>query len=183
MDKKADLFLRYPLSTPWIYNGTTVLHFGLGGAVIFLGYAFAGWIAPLFGALYLAFAFGEMYLLMPLRVCPHCVYYGLDGARCVSALNLWSRRIARPGNIAKFGRRAEGLFCPNNLYMASLILPIVAAIPALILRFLWPVLGMLLGLVGLLVFRFFVIFPRLGCLHCRGKFICPQAASMGVREL
>lgn len=180
--KKAALYTRYPISTPWIYNGATFLHFGLGGAGIFIGYSFAGWLGILFGVLYLVFAFGEMYLLMPLKVCSNCVYYPLEDARCVSAVNLLSRRIARQGSTAGFGKRAEGFSCPNNLYMVSLFLPIVAAIPALILGFSLPLLGILLGLIALLVFRFFVIFPKLGCLHCRAKYICPQAASMGVRD-
>ena len=182
MMRKAELYTRYPILTPWIYNVATVLHFGLGGAGIIIGYGAAGWLGILFGALYLVFAFGEMYLLMPLKVCPHCVYYPLEGARCVSAVNLLSRRIARRGSTADFGERAQGLLCPNNLYMVSLFLPILAAIPALVLGFSLPLLGILLGLMALLVFRFFVIFPKLGCLHCRAKFICPQAASMGVRD-
>jgi hypothetical protein len=182
MSGRAELFTRYPISTPWIYNGATVLHFGLGGAGIFLGYGSVGWLGTLVGVLYLVFAFGEMYLLMPLKVCPNCVYYALDNARCVSAVNLLSSRIARKGSTAGFAKRAEGVVCPNNLYMISLFLPIVAAIPALILGFSLLLLGILLGLVALLLFRFFVIFPKLGCLHCRAKHICPQAASMGVRD-
>jgi hypothetical protein len=180
--KKAELYARYPTSTPWIYNGVTTLHFALGGAGILIGYGFAGWLGILFGVLYLVFALGEMYLLMPLKVCPHCVYYPLENARCVSAVNLLSRRIARPGRTSAFGKRAEGTFSPNNLYMVALLLPIVAAIPALILGFSLLLLGILLGLIALLAFRFFVIFPRLGCVHCRAKSVCPQAASMGVRE-
>jgi len=183
MGKKAELYTLYPISTPWIYNGTTVLHFGLGGTGILIGYGFAGWLGILFGVLYLVFAFGEMYLLMPLKVCPNCDYFPLANARCVSAVNLLSRRIARPGKTSEFGKRAEGIFCPNNLYMVSLFIPIVAVIPALILSFSLSLLGVLLGLVALLVFRFFVIFPKLGCLHCLAKYICPQAASMGARDL
>ena len=35
----------------------------------------------------------------------------------------------------------------------------------------------------LLVTRFFFIIPKLACLHCQAKFVCPQAGMMGVREL
>jgi hypothetical protein len=35
----------------------------------------------------------------------------------------------------------------------------------------------------LLLFRFFVIFPKIACLHCRAKAVCPQAGAMGVRQL
>ena len=44
-------------------------------------------------------------------------------------------------------------------------------------------LGVFIVLVGLLLFRFFVIFPKLACLHCAAKFKCPQAGQMGVRNL
>jgi hypothetical protein len=44
-------------------------------------------------------------------------------------------------------------------------------------------LGIFVVLVGLLLFRFFVIFPKLACLHCAAKFKCPQAGQMGVRNL
>ena len=54
--------------------------------------------------------------------------------------------------------------CLNNLYMAGLVIPIIAVIPALV--------------IGLFVFRFFVIFPRIACVHCRAKKIYPQAQSM-----
>jgi hypothetical protein len=34
----------------------------------------------------------------------------------------------------------------------------------------------------LLLFRFFIIFPKIACIHCYAKYICPQAGQMGVRE-
>jgi hypothetical protein len=97
-------------------------------------------------------------------------------------LNIISRRVAGKGDIQRFPDRAKGLFCPNNLYVASLVLPIVAMIPGLILDFAFAALAILLVIAGLLVFRFFVIFPRIACLHCRSKNVCPQAGSMGVRD-
>ena len=39
----------------------------------------------------------------------------------------------------------------------------------------WKLLVIFLAVIGLLVFRFFVIFPRIACVHCRAKNICPQA--------
>ena len=56
-------------------------------------------------------------------------------------------------------------------------------IPALILDFSFLVLAMLLIVVGLLLFRFFVIFPKIACLYCIAKYKCPQAGAMGVRDL
>jgi hypothetical protein len=165
-----------------IYNATTVIHFLAGAAMIFFGYDFAPTIALSAAALYAAFAFVEMYIVMPLSVCPNCVYFALEGSLCVSGLNIFSRRIAREGRRADFENRAKGILCPNNLYVSSLALPIVAGIPALLFSFSLALLALLLLLVGLLTFRFFVIFPRIACLHCYGKFQCPQAGAMGVRE-
>jgi len=124
-----------------------------------------------------------MYVLMPLKVCPGCPYYRLNNSLCISGLNVVSRKIAKEGDVKDFPRRAEGPFCPNNLYIASLAIPIIAMIPALILDFSFLVLAILLVVVALFLFRFFVIFPKIACLHCIAKYRCPQAEAMGVRNL
>ena len=175
--KKPDLYTKYPISSVLIYNGTTVAHYLLGGIGIILGYR--SWIGYSLGSLYLAFAFIEMYVHMPLKVCCNCVYFKLDNSLCISGLNLVSKRVAKEGNVKAFSNRAKGPFCPNNLYIASLVIPILVIIPALIIDFSLPVLVILLILVGLLLFRFFVIFPKIACIHCRAQNICPQAQSMG----
>ena len=168
---------RYPLWSIITYNSVTVLHFALGGAGFILGYPFlVGLPSKL---LYVLFSFSEMYLLMPLKVCPNCPYYKLKDSLCVSALNIVSRRISRGGNVKGFSDRAKGLLCANNLYLASLIIPIIGVIPALVLNFSWLILIILLVLVALLLFRFFIIFPKIACVHCRAQNICPQAKSMG----
>jgi hypothetical protein len=180
---KAELYTRYPLSSLLIYNGTTILHFLLGGIGIILGYSFSSWAGYAFGALYLAFAFVEMYVMMPLTVCPNCVYYRMENSLCISGLNVISKKIAQEGDPKDFPNRAEGLFCNNNLYMAALIVPIIAMIPALILNFSFLLLVIFFAVVGLLLFRFFVIFPKIACLHCYAKYKCPQAEAMGVRNM
>ena len=177
---KAKLYTKYPWSSTLLYNGTTIIHYLLGGIGLILVYGH--WWGYLIGLLYLAFSFGEMYLYMPLKVCPNCVYYRLEDSRCISGLNIISRRVAAKGDIRRFPDRAKGLFCPNNLYVASLVIPIIAMIAGLVLNFAFAALAILLVIAGLLVFRFFVIFPRIACLHCRSKNICPQAGSMGVRD-
>jgi hypothetical protein len=179
---RAKLYSRYPLSSVLIYNGSTILHFLLGGIGIVLGYSFSPWVGYTFGILYFVFSFVEMYVIMPLTVCPNCVYYRAEDSLCVSGLNILSKKIAKEGDLKDFPERAEGLFCPNNLYLASLIVPIVAMIPALIVNFSVALLLILLAVVGLLLFRFFIIFPKIACLHCRAKFECPQAGAMGVRN-
>lgn len=178
---KAKLHTRYPLSSILIYNGSTISHFALGGIGIMFGYG--SWIGYLLGAIYLVFSFAEMYLLMPLKVCPNCPYYTLNNSVCISGLNILSRKIAEKGKVKQFPQRAKGLLCPNNLYVASLAIPIIAMVPALILDFSFLVLAILLAVVVLLLFRFFVIFPKIACLHCIAKYKCPQAEAMGVRNL
>jgi hypothetical protein len=181
-DTKAELYSRYPLSSVLIYNGSTILHFLLGGIGIALGYSFSPWVGYTFGVLYLVLSLVEMYVVMPLTVCPNCVYYRAKDWLCVSGLNILSKKIAKEGDLKDFPERAEGLFCPNNLYLASLIVPILAMIPALIVNFSVALLLIFLAVVGLLLFRFFIVFPRIACLHCRAKYECPQAGAMGVRN-
>jgi hypothetical protein len=179
---KAKLYSRYPLSSVVIYNGSTFLHFLLGGIGIALGYSFSPWAGYPFGVLYLIFSFVEMYVIMPVAVCPNCVYYRAKDSLCISGLNILSKKIAKEGELKDFPKRAQGLFCPNNLYLASLIVPIVATIPALIVNFSIILLIIFLAVAGLLLFRFFILFPRIACLHCCAKYMCPQAEAMGIRN-
>lgn len=177
---KVELYNRYPWSSILIYNGVTALHFVLGGLGIMLGYdSLFGYVL---GAVYLVFAFGEMYILMPLTVCPNCVYYKLENSLCISGLNVISWKMAGVGDVNKFERRAKGPFCSNNLYIASMVIPIIVMIPALVINFSFIILVLLLVIIALLVFRFFVIFSKIACLHCRAKNICPQAQSMKLDE-
>ena len=175
--KSRVLFTRYPRSSVLVYNGTTMGHYLVGALGLILGYP--GWVGYLLGLPYLALSLAEMYLHMPLKVCPNCVYYRLEGPLCVSGLHVISRRIARPGNVRRFSARAQGLLCPNNLYMASLFAPVAAVIPSLFLHFSPVVLAILVALLCLVLFRFFVIFPKIACVHCRAQGVCPQAKSMG----
>jgi hypothetical protein len=66
------------------------------------------------------------------------------------------------------------------MYIASLVLPIIVMIPALIISFSWIVLTLLLVVVALMLFRFFVMFTKIVCLHCAAKNICPNAIAMGL---
>ncbi len=176
----ATVYTRYPLHSVLLYEGATILHFALGALGIALGYG-APWGYG-FAGLYFAGAFAGMYVLMPLKVCPNCVYYSLKGSRCVSALNLVSRKLAPAGDPEKFASRANGVLCPNTIYMASLILPVVAMIPALIVNFSLALLALCLVVVALLLFRFFFMFKRVACGHCRAKSVCPNAIAMGLSK-
>ena len=180
---KAELYTKYPISSIFIYNGSTILHYILGGFGIIIGYSFTLWAGYSFGVLYLVFSFVEMYIVMPLTVCPNCVYYKLENSLCISGLNVVSKKIAKEGDTKNFANRAKGILCLNNMYIASLIIPIVSIIPALIINFSILLLLIFLLILALMAFRFFVIFSRIACIHCRAKHICPQAEQMGVREM
>ena len=178
---KAKLYKKYPKSSVLIYEGVTILHFLLGGIGLILGYSFS-WLGVVLGAAYLIFAFTQMYILMPIWVCPNCVYYKWEDGCCVSGLNKISRLIAKEGNPDDFPKRGQGILCYNNIYMVSFFIPIIALIPAVIVNFSILVLVLLLMVVGLLLFRFFVIFPKIACLHCSAKYQCPIGEQIGVRD-
>jgi hypothetical protein len=179
---KAKLHHRYPFSTIAVYNGSTIIHFVLGGIILCQTNRFFGSFGYILGIVYVLGSLLEMYLIMPLQVCRNCVYFGLENGRCVSGLNLLSKKLAIRGSTQNFSRRAEGLFCPNNIYLFSLAFPIIGGIPILVVNFSIQLLLLVASLFLLLIIRFFFIIPRLACLHCLSKFICPQAGQMGVRD-
>jgi hypothetical protein len=170
------LFTRYPVAYVLLYNGVTIAHYVLGGIGIVLGYE--SWFGTILGVLYLVFAFVQMYVLMPVEVCPNCVYYRLDGSLCISGMNIISRRIARNGDPRNFANRARGTLCHNNLYIASLVIPIIAMIPALFINFSLITLFVFIAVIALLAFRFFFLFAYIACIHCRAKAVCPNAKQM-----
>jgi hypothetical protein len=179
---KAETYARYPLSSIITYNGSTIVHFLLGGVGIALSCAYWPRVGYALGLLYCLLAFADMYVVMPLTVCPSCTYRRMKGALCIAGLNVLSARMAKAGPKKDFPKRAEGLFCANNVYMASLMVPIAAMIAGMVFNFSAPLLLVFLIVAGLLVFRFFIIFPKLACLHCKAKHVCPQAGAMGVRD-
>jgi len=179
---KAETYTRYPLSTVFIYNGSTVLHFLLGAFGIALACTYWPRMGYSLGILYFVLSLAEIYVVMPLTVCPSCTYRRIKGALCVAGLNLLSARMAKERPKKEFPRRAEGIFCANNVYMASLMVPIAAMIAGMLFNFSAALLLVFLIVAALLIFRFFVIFPKLACLHCKAKHACPQAAAMGVRD-
>jgi hypothetical protein len=177
--EKVKVYPRYPISSVLIYNGTTILHYLLGGLGIILGYNYIKIGYPA-GLVYIVFAFVQMYVIMPLVVCPNCVYFRMDKGLCISGLNVFSRKITKQGNLEDFPKRAKGMLSHNNLYMAAKIFPILAIIPALIINFSLFLLVVFLAVLGLMVFRIFVLFPKIACIRCAAKKECPNAQSMGL---
>ena len=174
------LYKVYPLASVAAYNGTTLAHYALGALGMIVGYGKWPALGWTLGLAYLVFAVVQMYVLMPLMVCPGCVYRRMDGARCISALNLVSAKIAAERDLDDFPRRAQGAFCHNNLYLAALVLPLLLMLPALFLDFSVVLLAVFLGVAALLVFRLFVLFRKVACVHCIAKKRCPNAQSMGL---
>jgi hypothetical protein len=175
---RPELYKAYPVANRLTYNGVTAAHYVLGGLGILIGYGYAPW-ATVVALAYVVIAYAQMYVIMPLVVCPNCVYYRMGDAVCVSGLNRLSRRIAREGRLEDFPKRAGGL-SHNKLYMGSFIVPIVIVAPALLLNFSVLLLAIFLAVLGLLLLRFFVIFPKVACVHCMAKHRCPNAKAMGL---
>ncbi|HMK91862.1 MAG TPA: hypothetical protein VK576_02585 [Thermoleophilia bacterium] len=170
----------YPLRDVALYNGVTLLHFGLAAVGLLLTYD--GWpaLAWVVAIAYLVVALGQMYVVMPLRVCVACVYATMPGARCVSGLNLVAARLraAPPDEFA--ARRTKGALSHNKLYMGSLIAPIPLLAAGLVLDFSAAGLAILLCVAALLAFRVLVVFRRTACPRCAAKGRCPNAKSMGI---
>ncbi len=173
------MYKSYPRTSVLLYNGTTDAHFLLGGLGLLIGYGWT-WYAWALGIGYMVVAFLQMYVMMPLVVCPSCVYYRLEDGSCVSGLNRVSRRIAREGDVEDFPKRAGGPLSHNKFYMGSLIFPIVALLPALALNFSWFLLVLWAAVLGLMLFRVFYVFRKVACVHCMAKRRCPNAKSMGL---
>ncbi len=179
--KKYNNYKKYPISSVLLYDGVTIIHFLLGSFGIIFGYGFT-WYGYSLGIGYIIFAFIEMFILMPVMVCPNCVYYSLDDSRCVSGLNILSKRIAKKGQIKDFYKRSQGLFCHNNLYMAGLIAPLVLMLPVLIINFSVSLAIIFLIIVSLFAFRIFIIFMKVACVNCCAKNICQNAKAMGIQD-
>lgn len=167
---------RYPMKSLLLYHGVTLAHYLVGGIGITWAYG-SSRLGSFAASLYFAFALWQMYLHMPRHICPHCIYYNLSAARCVTGLNLIARRIAPAGTPGAFGARAHGPVCHNNLYIAAKVIPILAILPALFFAYSSLLLAIFGFLIALLLLRIFVIFPKLACRHCHAQGACPNAPS------
>jgi len=172
---------RYPVRDVALYNGVTLLHFGV--AALGLLVAFDRWpmLAAVLAIAYLVIALGQMYVVMPLVVCPACVYATMPGSRCVSGMNLVAARLGRTAPAEEFeARRTKGALSHNKLYMGSMIAPIPLLAVGLIVNFSPLALATLLTVAALLAFRILVVFKRRACPHCAAKGRCPNARAMGI---
>ena len=168
-------FRRYPLWRVLGLNGLTVAHYLVGcGAILvaYQSYPIVGW--PI-GLAYFVFAVVQFYVLMPLVVCPGCVYRTVRGGRCASGLNLISARLCRPSATATaFRERTHGALCQSRLNLASWVAPPPLALPGLALFFSWTAATLTLIVVGLVVVRLWVVRSAV-CPHCLARRWCPSA--------
>jgi len=172
---------RFGLASVLFYNGLTLAHYLTGAGVLLAAYRERPFLAWPLALAYLVFAVVQFYVLMPLCVCPGCVYRSISGSRCVAGLNALSARL-RPsaGAVAEFEERSQGVLCHNTLYVAALVAPPLLAIPGLVLAFSWLT-ASLAGVVLLLIaVRVEVVFRHLGCPHCLARRWCPNARAMHV---
>ena len=171
-------FRRYPLWWVLGLNGLTVAHYVVGCCAILAAYRDSPFIGWPVGLAYLVFAMVQLYVLMPLVVCPGCVYRSIRGVRCATGLNLVSARLcpASPGAIG-FEQRAHGALCENSLCLWAWVLPVPLALPGLVLSFSWLALALMVAVAALTVLRLAVVARRAVCPHCLARRWCPVVRS------
>ncbi len=174
--EKEKTYKRYPILTVLLFNTITILVYLLGSFGIMLGYNFS-WAGNIVGYIYFIFAGVQMVLILPIFVCPNCVYFHMDGSRCMSALNIFSKRIAKPGNEKDFFKRQEGLLCSNHLSIIALFIPVLIMIHALIFNFSLLLLMVFLLTIDLITLRSLVILPKMICKYCLARQNCPSVSS------
>lgn len=171
-------FRRYPLWRVLGLNALTITHYAVGCAAVALAYPSFPLLGLPLAAAYLVYALVQLYVLMPLVVCPGCVYRTIRDGRCATGLNVLSARLGPPETAATgFDERARGALCQSSLCLWSLILPVPLALPGLVLWFSWAALALALTVAGLAVVRLVVISRRAVCSHCLARRWCPAARS------
>ena len=148
----------------------------LGCAAILAAYRSVPLVAWPVGLAYLVFAMVQLYMLMPLVVCPGCVYRTLSDGRCPSGLNLISAKLCPPSAGAfEFGERAHGALCQSSLCLWSWIAPVALALPALALWFSWTAATLVAIVAVLAVLRLTFVARVAVCPHCLARRWCPAA--------
>jgi len=155
-------------------NALTLGHYVVGCAAVlaaYRSYPVLGW--PI-GLAYLVFAVVQFYVLMPVIVCPGCVYRTMRAARCASGLNLISARLSpRATPPGGFEERNKGALCQDSLCLWSWILPVPLAVPGLILSFSWPALALTATVAVLATVRLVFVERLAVCPHCLARRWCP----------
>jgi hypothetical protein len=176
--QKQTSFRRYPLWRVLLANGLTLIHYVAGAGAIVLAYRslpIVGW--PV-GLAYFVYAVVQLYVLMPLVVCPGCVYSGIEDGRCPIGLSVISARFFRdPAQRTAFDARTQGALCQSNLCLVSLVAPVPLAVPGLILSFSWPGMALTAAVAALVTARLAGAYRRVVCAHCLARRWCPVGRS------
>jgi hypothetical protein len=173
-DRKLRSFRRYPAWRVLIVNVLTLAHYPAGASAIVFAYPthpLLGW--PI-GLAYFVYATAQLYVLMPLLVCPGCVYRSIQGGRCASGLNVISARLRAPLQAAAFEARTQGALCQSSLCLWSLLVPLPIALPGLLISFSWTGLALSLTVAALSIARLAGVFRLVACAHCLARW-CPVA--------
>ncbi len=161
---KNAVYQRYPIQSVAIYNLVTVFHYGLGYVGILFAFDFST-IGRIIATVYISFAFIQMYILMPILVCPNCVYTNKPNMLSISGMNIFARKLFTNGNVNNFGSRGKGILCHNNLYLLAKVLPLLIILPFLFINFSFTLLIIFFLVLGLMLFRVFYIFQKIACNH------------------
>jgi hypothetical protein len=162
-------FRRYPLWMVLLVNGVTVVHYVAGAGAIVVAYPHHPLLGSPVALAYFVYAMVQLYVLMPLVVCPGCVYRTIQDGRCPSGLNLISARLRAPAQVAGFETRAQGALCQNSLCLWSLALPLPIALPGLVISFSWMGLAFSVAVAVLLAARLAGVFRLVVCSHCLAR--------------
>jgi hypothetical protein len=171
----VSLFRRYPVWRVIALDVFTVAHFALGCAAILIAWRWQPIVAWPVGLAYLVFATVQSFVLMPLVVCPGCVYRAVSGGRCPTGLNLLSARLCPPvTDTAEFRRRTCGPLCQTSLSLCSWVFPLPVALAGVALHLSWPAAVLTAALVASLPLR--VVIGRAAvCPRCLSRRWCPAA--------
>jgi hypothetical protein len=173
---KLRSFRRYPLWTVLLTNGLTCVHYVVGASAIVFAYQNHPVIGWPISVAYFVFAMVQLYVLMPLVVCPGCVYRTIQGGRCPSGLNWISARLLRaPAQSAGFETRSQGALCQSTLCLWSLVVPLPIALPGLVIAFSWTAFALSLAVCMLTAVRLAGVFRLVVCPHCLARRWCPVA--------
>lgn len=172
-------FRHYPLWRVLLTNGLTVGHYVVGASAIVVAYPHHPVLGCPIGLAYFVYATVQLYVLMPLVVCPGCVYRTIRGGRCPSGLNLISARLSRAAaptaGTAGFEARNQGALCQSSLCLWSLVAPLPIALPGLVLFFSWTGLAVWLAVAVLAAVRVGGFYRLVVCSHCLARRWCPVA--------
>lgn len=170
----ARLRRRFPLWQVGALNGLTIAQYLVGCAAIVLAYRRFPIVGLPVGLAYLVYAVTQRYVLMPLTVCPGCVYRAVRDGRCPSGLNVVSALLCeRPATAGEFQQRNRGALCSSRLAQASWLAPLPLVVPGLVLFF-SATAALLAALVAVLALLRLLVVRRAVCPRCLARRWCPE---------